>query len=81
MGSVFWVQGITFRVNQDERNEAPHIHCYRGDCEARFNIRDLVWMDGKGFTRSDIRKLEERILARLEECRAEWEQMYGQYKW
>jgi len=53
---VFWSQGIACRPNAHERNEVLHIHCVKGDCEARFNIRDLVWMECSGFTRNDIRK-------------------------
>ncbi len=71
MGTVIWFNGVRIRVNDKDHNP-PHVHCERGDATARYDILNLEWMDCEGFTRSDLRKLEEQILLDIDACLAEW---------
>lgn len=67
MGKVFWFHGVLVKVN-DKDHDPPHVHVVRGGDRARYNIVAMEWMESKGFSRSDLRKIEAKIKDFLEDC-------------
>ena len=78
VATVFEFFGIKVRVNLRETEE-PHVHCVRGNASVRYSLVRRDWMDpSTKFSKSDLRKIEEQITLRFDECVAEWERLYGE---
>lgn len=71
MGQVVYFNGVSIRVNPRDHKPA-HVHVTGKGGNARFNLETMTWMDHDGFTRSDLRAIEEVITRRREECMEEW---------
>lgn len=77
MGKIFWFHGVTVKVRDKDHNP-PHVHCIRGGDEARYNIRGMKWMDSRGFSKNDLRAIEEKIRDYLVDCWEEWRRLHEQ---
>jgi len=77
MGTIVWFNGIRIRIKDKDHNP-PHVHCERGGCSARYNIQGMEWMDCEGFTRADLRKIEEQIELDIEAIWHEWRRLHGE---
>lgn len=71
MGTIVEFNGIKIRINPRDHHP-PHIHIVGNGGNARFNIDSMEWMESVGFTRSDLKAIEEVIHRRLVELWDEW---------
>jgi len=71
MGTIDSFHGVHIRVNPRDHNP-PHVHVVGNGGKARFNLKTMEWMESSGFTRSDLKAIQEVIERRIEECWDEW---------
>jgi len=75
MGTVVEFYGVKIRVNpRDDR--PPYIHIVGNGGNARFNIEAMAWMNSLGFSRSDLKSIEEVIHQYIDEIRDEWRRIH-----
>lgn len=74
MGTVLEFFGVKVRVLAGD-HQPPHCHCYRGDSEARFDLRRKEWLSSKGFSRNDLNTIEVLILTYHADLMHEWERL------
>jgi hypothetical protein len=70
-GTVLEFHGVKVRINPRD-HLPPHVHVVGNGCRARFNISTMEWMESLGFTRSDLKAIEEVIWSRIDEIWLEW---------
>ena len=71
MRTIVSFNGIKIRVNPRD-HVPPHIHVVGNSGSARFNLSSMEWIESLGFTRSDLKAIEEVIHRRIEEIWNEW---------
>ena len=71
MSTIDEFNGVKIRVNPRD-HYPPHIHIVGNGGSARFNIDSMEWMESLGFTRSDLKAIEEVIHRRIDEIWDEW---------
>lgn len=71
MGTIDEFNGVKIRVNP-RNHYPPHVHVVGNGGKARFNIVTMEWMESAGFTRSDLKAIEEMIHYEIAEIWAEW---------
>lgn len=74
MGTVLEFFGVKVKVLAGDHSP-PHCHCYRGGAEARFDLKKKKWLSAKGFSKRDLKAIEELIIHFHARIMHEWEQL------
>lgn len=78
MPTVLRVGPYRFFFYAGDREEPPHVHVERDDCEAKFWLGPPRLERNGGFTRKELKKIEKIIEEHQEELMARWDAFFGQ---
>ncbi len=76
MGTVIEFNGVKIRV-QGQEHPPPHCHIFAGGASARYDFKNMRWMNAKGFTKSAMANIEKMIERDVKYLFAEWERLNG----
>jgi hypothetical protein len=75
MGTMVEFYGFKIKVNAKDHNP-PHVHIEGNGCNGRYNILDRCWMDADGFSRNDLKKIEQVIFLNHEILMNQWSEFH-----
>ena len=79
MGNVFLFRSARFMIRTKD-HRPPHVHVIRGDCEAKLEIEngEIIWSEG--FSRNDLRRITEVVVARKVLLLEAWDEIHKEKK-
>ncbi len=78
MPTVFRWRGYRFYFFSNEGNEPPHIHVSKGECEAKFWLKDCSLAYNDDFKHNEIGKLQKIIAENKDMFLERWNEYHGQ---
>ena len=60
-----------------DRDEPPHVHVERDDCEAKFWIDPVRLERSRGFSGKDLNRIQEIIQENQATLRGSWNEFFG----
>ena len=76
MPTILRVGPFRFFFYAGDRNEPPHVHLERDNCEAKFWLDPLRLEHSHGFIRKDINRLLELIEQHLTQLLESWNEFF-----
>lgn len=61
-----------------DREEPPHIHVERDDCEAKFWLDPVRLERSRGFRRKEINRVRELVDANREQLMESWDEFFSE---
>ena len=77
MPTVFRQGPYRFFFYSGDRDEPPHIHVERDDCEAKFWIDPVRLERSRGFSGKDLNRIQEIIQDNQATLRGSWNEFFG----
>ena len=77
MPSVLRVGPYRFFFYAGDREEPPHIHVARDDCQVKFWLAPVRFQRNQGFKRADLNKIENLIEKHQEELMRAWDDYFN----
>lgn len=76
MGEIFRFKNIKFKIwSHDHR--PPHVHVYGPDAHAKINIESLEIIIAHGFSKNDLKIIQQQIFKRKIKILEKWENIHG----
>ena len=60
-----------------DREEPPHVHIERDDCEAKFWLNPIRLQCSFGFAANEINKIEKLIVENQQHLREQWDEFFN----
>lgn len=76
MGEIFRFKNIKFKIWPHDHNP-PHVHVYGPDAHAKVNIESLEIIIAHGFSKNDLKIIQQQIFKRKIKILEKWENMHG----
>ena len=77
MPTVFRQGPYRFFFYSGDRDEPPHVHVERDDCEAKFWIDPVRLERSRGFSGKDLNRIQEIIQENQATLRGSWNEFFG----
>jgi hypothetical protein len=77
MPTVFRQGPYRFFFYSGDRDEPPHVHVERDDCEAKFWIDPVRLERSRGFSGKDLNRIQEIIQDNQATLRGSWNEFFG----
>lgn len=61
-----------------DRDEPPHIHVERDDCEAKFWLDPVRLERSRGFRRKEINRVRDLVEKHREELKESWDEFFSE---
>jgi hypothetical protein len=66
-----------FHFYAGDRNEPPHIHVRRDDCEAKYWLDPVLLADSVGFASHELRQIRDLINEHRDALLEQWNEYFG----
>jgi hypothetical protein len=77
MPTVLRIGPYRFFFYAGDREEPPHVHVERDDCQAKYWLAPLRFQKNQGFKRAELNKIEDLIEENQEELMRSWDDYFN----